>query len=245
MIEIRGLRKEMERQVILDSVDLSLHDGETLTVVGISGCGKTTLLKLLMGLIEADGGSIRLDGEEISGYSEEEFNLYVRNQMTMVFQQGALWDSKTIRQNIDLALNLRKGLSLEERNRLITESLERVGLEGTGDMYPEELSGGMMKRAAIARAIAAQPKYLLYDEPTTGLDPVLSKMVAELIVKLDEELGTTSLVISHDVETIPKFSDRVAMLHGGNIILTCEAGHMWDQENETFNAFLHGTMESV
>ncbi len=245
MIEVRGVHKKIDGRVILDSIDLDLHDGETLSVVGISGCGKTTLLKLMIGLDSVDAGSIRLDDEVITEYSEKQFDRYVRNRMTMVFQHGALWDSKTVRQNIDLALNLRKGLSYEERKKLIRESLQRVGLEGTEEMYPEELSGGMKKRAAIARAIAARPKYLLYDEPTTGLDPVLSKMISNLIVKLDEELGTTSLVISHDIESIPMFSDRVSMLHGGNIILTCAADRIWEQENETFNAFLHGTMENV
>ncbi|MFO7850418.1 MAG: ATP-binding cassette domain-containing protein, partial [Spirochaetia bacterium] len=169
MLEIRKLHKKIAGHVILDSVDLTLKEGETLTVVGISGCGKTTLLKLLMGLLTADAGSITIEGEEITSYSEEDFNTHVRNRMTMVFQYGALWDSKTVEQNIDLALNLRKGLSIDMRKKLVKESLERVGLEGTEHMYPEELSGGMTKRAAIARAIAAQPKYLLYDEPTTGL----------------------------------------------------------------------------
>lgn len=243
MIEIRNLHKKLEGRTVLESVDLDIYDGETLTVVGKSGCGKTTLVKLLIGLITADEGSIRLDGEEISGYNEDEFNRLVRNRMTMVFQHGALWDSKTIEENIDLALNLRKGLSVDERKRLVQESLERVGLDGTEKLYPQELSGGMMKRAAIARAVAAQPDYLLYDEPTTGLDPVLSRMVSELIVKLDQELGTTSLVISHDVHTIPEFSDRVAMLQGGNIILTCEADDMWNQNNTIFNNFLHGRMD--
>lgn len=244
MIEIRDIHKKINGQVVLDAVDLTLNDEETLSVVGVSGCGKTTLLKILIGLNQADSGSIMLDGEEIAGYTEKKFNRYVRNRMTMVFQHSALWDSKTVWQNIDLALNLRKGLLLEEREKLIRESLERVGLEGTEGMYPEELSGGMMKRAAIARAIAARPKYILYDEPTTGLDPVLSKMVANLIVKLDKELGITSFVISHDIGTIPLFSDRVAMLHEGRIILTCEADNIWKQQDETFNAFLQGTMEN-
>ncbi len=245
MIKIKDLNKKIADRVVLDSIDLTIKDGETLTVVGISGCGKTTLLKVLMGLIPTDRGSITIEGEEITSYSEEEFNRFVRNRMTMVFQYGALWDSKTVEQNIDLALNLRKGLSTEKRKRLIKESLEKVGMEGTEHMYPEELSGGMTKRAAIARAIAAQPKYILYDEPTTGLDPVLSKMVSNLIVKLDRELGTTSLVISHDISSIPYFSDRVAMLHDGNIVLTCKAEQIWEQENNIFNAFIHGTMERI
>ncbi len=213
--------------------------------MGISGCGKTTLLKLIIGLISADSGSILMDGEELTELSEREFNTRVRSRMTMVFQRGALWDSKTVGENIDLALNIRESLSIEERQELIRDSLSRVGMEGSEEMYPEELSGGMVKRAAIARAIAVRPDYLLYDEPTTGLDPVLSRRISKLIVKLDEELGTSSLVISHDISSIPHFSNRIAMLHGGNIILTCSAQEMWHQENETFNNFLNGTLENI
>jgi phospholipid/cholesterol/gamma-HCH transport system ATP-binding protein len=245
MIAIRELSKSFNNQSVLKDVNLDLADGETLTVMGISGCGKTTLLKLIIGLISCDSGSIKLDGEEISHFGEREFNQRVRSTMTMVFQQGALWDSKTVAENIDLALNIREGISVPERRDLIRESLQRVGMEGSEELYPEELSGGMVKRAAIARAIAARPAYLLYDEPTTGLDPVLSRKISELIVKLDEELGTSSLVISHDISSIPHFSDRVAMLHHGAIIHTCAAKTMWEQENPIFNNFLHGTMEKV
>ncbi len=245
MIEIREIRKAFETRVVLDGIDLDLQKGETLTVMGISGCGKTTLLKLVIGLIGSDAGSIKVDGQEVTSLTEKQFNSTIRRRMTMVFQQGALWDSKTVGQNIDLALNIREGLSEPERRDLIRESLQRVSMEGTEDMYPEELSGGMIKRAAIARAIAPQPEYLLYDEPTTGLDPVLSRKISDLIIKLDEELQTSSMVISHDISSIPNFSDRIAMMHAGRIVLTCPADQMWNQENEVFNDFLYGTMENV
>src|SRR6056297_1082883 len=245
MIEIRELKKRFESHSVLDGVDLNLNKGETLTVMGISGCGKTTLLKLVIGLLSADSGSIKVDGEELTGLTEKEYNNTIRRRMTMVFQQGALWDSKTVGENIELALNIREGISEPERRDMVMESLERVSMEGTENMYPEELSGGMVKRAAIARAIAARPIYLLYDEPTTGLDPVLSRRISELIIKLDEELQTSSLVISHDISSIPHFSDRVAMMHGGKIVLTCEADKIWDQKNEVFKDFLHGTLENV
>ncbi len=245
MIKIRGIRKAFEEHTVLDGVDLDLQKGETLTVMGISGCGKTTLLKLVIGLINSDSGSISVDGQEVTNLTEKEFNRTIRRRMTMVFQQGALWDSKTVGENIELALNIREGLSKPERREMVKMSLHLVSMEGTEDMYPEELSGGMIKRASIARAIAPQPEYLLYDEPTTGLDPVLSRKISELIIKLDEELQTSSLVISHDIGSIPTFSDRIAMMHAGRIVMSCAADQMWNQGHEVFNDFLYGTMENI
>ncbi|HHJ51749.1 MAG TPA: ATP-binding cassette domain-containing protein, partial [Caldithrix abyssi] len=177
---------------------------------------------------------------DITDYSEQQYNHYVRPYMSMVFQQGALWDSMTVGENIDLALKIQKHLTPEERRKRIRESLKMVGLPPIENEYPEELSGGMIKRVAIARAIATHPRYLLYDEPTTGLDPVLTTMIDELILKLNRELGTTSLVISHDISSVEKISNRVAMLHRGKIILECPVEEMWHQQNKIFNQFIHG-----
>lgn len=226
--------------MILDDVNLTLNDGEVLTIIGMSGIGKSVLAKAVIGLIETDGGRILLDGKDITMYSEEQLNREVRDRVSMVFQQGALWDSMTVEENIDLALNIHKNLSLSERRELIRESLNMVGLKDAEHLYPAELSGGMVKRAAIARAIAARPKYLIYDEPTTGLDPVLRTMVNELIVQLHRELKTTSLIISHDIESLQKFSERVALLHGGRIITDCPASEIWNQDNSIFNSFVRG-----
>jgi len=240
VLVIENLRKQFGSNIVLEDVNLTLGDGEVLTVIGMSGIGKSVLAKAIIGLIETDSGKILLDGEDITLFTEAEFNQNVRDRMSMVFQQGALWDSMTIKENIDLALNIRKNLSLAERDELIRDSLGMVGLKDAEDLYPEELSGGMIKRAAIARAIAARPKYLIYDEPTTGLDPVLRNVVNDLIITLHRELKTTSLIISHDIESLQKFSERVALLHNGRIVNVCSASEIWKQDNETFNSFIHG-----
>jgi phospholipid/cholesterol/gamma-HCH transport system ATP-binding protein len=240
MVVIEHVHKRIGGKTILDDVNLTVHDNEVFTLMGKSGTGKTVLLKTIIGLMSADSGRVVLDGEDITDFTEQEYNALVRNRMTMVFQHGALWDSMTVGQNIDLALNIRQGLSETQRTRLIKESLELVGLEDTEFLYPEELSGGMVKRAAIARAIAARPKYILYDEPTTGLDPVLSNMVIDLILKLDRELEVTSLIISHDIHNAQRISDRVGLLYNGSIVHTCNAEDMWNQTNDLFNHFLQG-----
>ncbi len=240
MLEIKELYKSFGSKKILNGVSLDVHDKEIVSVIGMSGTGKSVLLKNIIGLLEADAGHILLDGIDITNYTEQEYNHLVRPKMSMVFQEGALWDSMTVGQNIDLALKIQKHLTGEERAKRIRESLEMVGLPPIQDLFPEELSGGMIKRVAIARAIATRPKYLLYDEPTTGLDPVLSNMINDLIVQLNTRLGTTSLVISHDIRGVEKISNRVAMLYKGEIVHTCAANALWKQEHEIFNQFIHG-----
>ncbi len=240
MIKIRNLHKRFNSHYVLRGVNLDVYDGEIISVIGKSGVGKSVLIKTIMGLIEPDDGSIQIDGMEVIGMSEKQFNEKVRKNMAIVFQEGALWDSMTVGENIDLALQIKKQLSPEERKKIIADSLHKVGLENIQKVYPEELSGGMLKRVAIARAIATRPKYLLYDEPTTGLDPVLSNVINNLIRKLNDELGTTSLIISHDIKGVENISERVAMLHEGRIILTCNAKEMWKQENKIFNDFIRG-----
>jgi len=243
MVTIEHLHKQFEQRIILDDVNLSWNDGEVLTIIGKSGTGKSVLLKSIIGLIKPDSGTVTMDGQVISNFTENEYNLHVRDQMSMVFQEGALWDSMTVGENIELALRIHKHLSDNERKKIVSETLEMVGLGHIENEYPEDLSGGMVKRVAIARAVATRPKYMLYDEPTTGLDPVLSNVINGLIAQLNRELNVSSLIISHDVESIQKISDRIAMLHQGNIIHTCNAKDMWNQSNEIFNKFIHGEVE--
>ena len=240
MLEIIKLSKSFGSKNILDQVSLTVSDHEIVSVIGMSGTGKSVLLKTIIGLMAPDEGQIILDDQDISDYSEQQYNQHVRPIMSMVFQEGALWDSMTVGQNIDLALKIQKHLSEKERYERIDQSIKMVGLPPIQDQYPEELSGGMIKRVAIARAIATQPKYLLYDEPTTGLDPVLSNMINDLIVDLNNRLGTTSLIISHDISGVERISDRIGMLHEGKIVHSCSAKELWQQDHEIFNQFIHG-----
>jgi phospholipid/cholesterol/gamma-HCH transport system ATP-binding protein len=240
MIEIRNLHKSFGKVKVLKGADLTLYDGEILTIIGKSGAGKSVLIKSIIGLIEPDSGTILIDGLDVTKFSESRFNQEVRPYISFVFQGGALWDSMTVGANIDLALKIQKGLDERERKRRIEESLRLVDLEGVENVYPEELSGGMLKRASIARAIATKPKYLLYDEPTTGLDPILSNVINELILKLNHELGISSLIISHDIVGTERISDRVALLHEGQIVLTCNASEMRYQDDDIFNEFING-----
>jgi len=242
MIKIKNLHKSFGDFKVLNGVDLTVEQNKILTIIGKSGAGKSVLLKNIIGLIEPDSGTIEIDGIDTTDFDEENFNKLIRPKMALVFQEGALWDSMTVASNIDLALQIQKHLDRSERKNRIKESLVAVGLKNIENVYPDELSGGMLKRAAIARAIAMRPKYLLYDEPTTGLDPVLSNVINNLIKKINVEMGITSLIISHDIRGVEKFSDYTAMLFEGKIIVTCGAKKIWEQENQIFYDFIRGKL---
>jgi len=240
MIEIHQLYKSFGKLDVLKGIDLNVNDGEVLSVIGKSGVGKSVLIKSIINLIEPDSGQIIIDGVDVTNFSEKDFNKKIRPKFSYVFQNGALWDSLTIGGNIDLALQIERRLEEKERKRRITESLRMVELDSVENVFPDELSGGMLKRAAIARAIATRPKYLLYDEPTTGLDPVLANVINSLIKKLNDDLDITSIIITHDIMGAQKISDRIAMLFEGKIILTCNANEIMNQDNEIFNNFISG-----
>ncbi|MHB8338100.1 MAG: ABC transporter ATP-binding protein [Ignavibacteriaceae bacterium] len=240
MIEIHKLYKSFDKLDVLKGVELNILDGEILSVIGKSGVGKSVLIKSIINLIKPDEGKIIIDGIDVAGFSERDFNKKIRPKFSYVFQNGALWDSLTVGGNIELALQIERRLDKKERNHRIAESLRMVELGEIKDIYPDELSGGMLKRAAIARAIATQPKYLLYDEPTTGLDPVLANVINNLIKKLNDELGITAIIITHDIKGAQNISDRIAMLFEGKIILACPANELMNQDNEIFNNFISG-----
>ncbi len=240
MIEINGLRKSFQDKKVLDGVDLTIQEGQITTIIGMSGTGKSVLLKNIIGLIRPDAGQIFVDGVDVTTLSERKLNALVRSKMSMVFQEAALWDSLTIYDNIALALRVHKHLSRAEIDRSIRENLELVGLRGIENAYPAELSGGMKKRVGVARAIAIRPRYLLYDEPTTGLDPVNANIINNLILRLDKHLGVTSIVVTHDINSVQRIADRVAMLHEGKIIVDIPKEDMWKHENPVFRDFIHG-----
>lgn len=240
MIELRNISKSFGGNVVLDGVNLEIRDGEVLTVIGQSGAGKSVLMKIMLGLVVPDEGRIIVDDVDVTDYTEEQMNETVRTKIGMVYQYDALWDSMTIGDNLKLALRIRKDFTEEEMELKVRESLDMVELPDVEDEFPEELSGGMKKRIAVARAIIMNPKYIVYDEPTTGLDPVLINTIDNLVVKLNKEQSITSLVISHDVRSAEKISDRVCMIHGGKMIHTCSANELWNQDNQLFNKFIHG-----
>jgi len=219
MIELKAVRKRFGQQVILDGVDFVVADGETAALLGPSGTGKSVLLKHIVGLIRQDSGTVIVDGKDVAKLKRRELR-DLRSTIGYVFQNGALFDSMTAFENIRL------GITNEEQYRDQAYCEERVArclalvnlLPDTARKYPAQLSGGMRKRVGIARAIAGTPKYLLYDEPTSGLDPVNSDIIDELITRLREELGVTSIMVTHDVKGAFRVADRIALLTGGKIV---------------------------
>lgn len=215
MIRVEGLSKAFGEQRVLDDLDLEVETGETVAVLGRSGTGKSVLLKQIAGLLRPDAGEVWV-GEERMTEAGRDVVQRLRLRMGYVFQAGALFDSMTVAENVAMSLR-RHGTAPGEVPGRVEEALELVGLGGEGARYPAELSGGMRKRAAVARSVAARPDYLLYDEPTTGLDPVTTAMIDELMLALKRRLGATSVVVTHDLTSAFRVADRVALLFGGSI----------------------------
>lgn len=217
IIELRNVHKRFGPLVVLRGVDLRLERGKTTVVIGESGTGKSVLLKNIMGLIRPDAGEIYFEGRRVDTLRPREW-VEVRKQFGFLFQMGALFDSFTAAQNVGFPLAEHTDYSDEEIERIANEKLAMVGLHGVGYKRPAELSGGQRKRVALARAIALNPKVILYDEPTTGLDPLRSDTINDLIIKLKDELQVTSVVVTHDMTSAFKVGDRILMLHQGQFI---------------------------
>jgi phospholipid/cholesterol/gamma-HCH transport system ATP-binding protein len=216
-IEIRGLCVRFGTRQILREVNLEVARGETLCVMGLSGVGKSTLVKSIMGFVTPQSGSIRVLGHDITTLDEKAFN-QLRMRLGMVFQSPALFDSMTIGDNVAFSLREHERASEEEIQRIVTEHLSLVDLEGMEHLFPNQLSGGMQKRASIARAICTGAEVLLYDEPTTGLDPIISNVINDLIKGLQQRLQATSVVITHDLNSAYRIADQIAFLYNGNIV---------------------------
>lgn len=216
MISIRNLKKSFGGKAVLTGVDLDIATGETLVIIGQSGCGKSVLLKHIVGLLEPDEGQVSVDGNVISSLSERD--LYaLRTRFGFLFQGAALFDSMTVLENVSLGLVENGNPSEEEIARIVKEKLALVGLAGIELQKPSELSGGMKKRVGLARALATNPDYIFYDEPTTGLDPVMSDQIDALIADLSTKLKATSVVVTHDMFSVYTIAHRVAMMHEGKI----------------------------
>jgi phospholipid/cholesterol/gamma-HCH transport system ATP-binding protein len=217
LIELRHVSKRFGRLVVLDDLSLSIETGKCLVVIGASGTGKSVLLKHIVGLLRPDSGEVWYDGERIDNLRERDL-MSVRINFGFLFQMGALFDSMTVEQNVAFPINEHSDKTEDEAREIATQKLALVGLKESGKKLPAEMSGGQKKRVALARAIAMEPKVILYDEPTTGLDPIRSDVINELIIKLQHELKVTSIVVTHDMASAFKVADRIVMLHKGKII---------------------------
>jgi len=217
MIAIRDLHKSFGDNHVLRGIELEVAEGRTTVIIGGSGSGKSVLMKHMLGLLRPDRGQVWVDGVEISGLPEREL-VRVRSKFGMVFQQAALFDSMSVGQNVAFPLQEHSKLGHDEIERRVHEKLAMVDLEGVEERFPAELSGGMRKRVGLARAIVLDPRILLYDEPTTGLDPITAHNVDQMIMDAQQRLGVTSVVISHDIASSFRVGDQVAMLHRGRIV---------------------------
>lgn len=238
LIEFSQVRKAFGSKSIFDDLTLSVRRGETMTILGGSGSGKSVMLKLLIGLLRTDSGSIRFDGQELCALSETQL-LPVRRRISMLFQGGALFDSISVGENVAYPLREHFKLSDSELRSRVQQKLAQVGLPGIEEMRPSELSGGMRKRVAIARAIAADPEVLLYDEPTTGLDPINTRRINELILSIQHDLKVTSLVVTHDMASAFMVADRMAMLSDRRIIATLPREEFRRSSDPAIHSFVH------
>jgi phospholipid/cholesterol/gamma-HCH transport system ATP-binding protein len=239
MIIVRELTKSFGSLHVLEGINLEISDGQCLVILGRSGTGKSVLLKLICGLIKPDSGSIQLDGVEINGLPYGEL-ANLRKRMGMLFQMAALFDSMTVGENVGLALREHTPMGKGEIRQVVAEKLALVGLEGIEDKKPADLSGGMRKRVGLARAIAMDPAYVLYDEPTTGLDPITAQQINILIRQLQEKLKITSVVVTHDLKSASYVGDRLCLLHEGEIRFDGTPDEMESSEDPIVQQFVSG-----
>lgn len=239
VITIRNLCKSFGANRVLDHFDLTLHQGENLVVLGKSGSGKSVLIKCIIGLIQPDAGDIRVLGRNVLELDHLELD-ELRVKIGFLFQSNALYDSMTVRQNLEFPLRRHSfNLTQQEVNGMVMEALHNVGLEHAVDMMPAELSGGMRKRIALARTLILKPEIILYDEPTTGLDPITSLEIINLITAIGEKYGTSAMIITHDLKCVKLTADRIAMLIDGKCYTTGTFGELSDSTDEKIRQFFH------
>ncbi len=241
-IRLFDVEKAFGNVQVLRRLTLTIHDGETVSIIGGSGSGKSTALKHMVGLLRPDDGEVYVDEQNVSRLDQE--SLYeLRRNIGYVFQFAALFDSMTIAQNVGMGLKRIPDMSDEAIDERVAECLRMVDLDGTEEKLPAQLSGGQRKRAGFARAIATRPKYMLYDEPTTGLDPVTTAVIDELIVRMSDELGVTGVVITHDMKSAFRISDRIAMLYDGRIRFDGTPDELRACEDPLVRGFVEGRPE--
>ena len=239
MVEASGLVKYFGEHKVLNGLSLKVETGETCVIIGRSGCGKSVLLKHIVGILKPDKGRVLVDGKEVAKLRTRELNA-LRLKTAMVFQGGALFDSMTVGENVGFGLIEHNHIAHKELLERIEESLHLVGLGGIGNLMPSELSGGMKKRVALARAICIRPEIILYDEPTTGVDPITADSINELIRNLHDKLKVTSLVVTHDMKSAYKIADRIAMMYLGKIIAEGTAQEIQNTTHPVVHQFING-----
>lgn len=240
---IQNLTKSFSHKHVLNGVDLAVNQGESIVILGGSGSGKSVLIKIIATLIEATSGSIKIDGEEISHIKSDQRDKLME-KFGFLFQGGALFDSLTIWENVAFRLLYQKKMNKKDAREIAMEKLKAVGLsEKTANLFPSELSGGMQKRASLARAIAINPEIIFFDEPTTGLDPIMADVINDLIIANSKQLGATTITITHDMNSARKIADKVAMLYEGKIIWFGSVKDMYSSGNAYLDQFIHGHAE--
>lgn len=242
-VELHSVYKSFGPKTVLNGVDLSVNKGESLVIIGGSGTGKSVLIKCILGILKPEGGSICIDGKDVIGQRGEARRDTLR-KFGMLFQGGALFDSLPVWHNVAFGLIEAQRMKKKEAREIAIDMLGRVGLKPeVADLVPSELSGGMQKRVGLARAIAAKPEILFFDEPTTGLDPIMSDVINELIVERVKDLGATAITITHDMSSVRKIADHVAMIHEGKIIWHGERADIDTSGNAYVDQFIHGRGE--
>ena len=242
MIEVRNLKKNFGPNPVLNGVSFGIEKGESLVIIGRSGSGKSVLLKHLIGLLKPDAGQVLIDGEDITVMNEREL-LRVRHRFGMVFQGAALFDSMNVAENVGFAFRRDRRLTEKEIARKVTESLEMVDLPGTEHKNPSELSGGMRKRVGLARAIVYEPEIVLYDEPTTGLDPIVSDSIDQLMMRVRDRLRVTTVVVTHDMRTARRVGQRILMLHDKTIYATGTPEDIFGSQDPVVKQFIDGVSD--
>jgi phospholipid/cholesterol/gamma-HCH transport system ATP-binding protein len=242
MIQVRELRRGFGSHRVLDGVNFRIDKGESVVIIGRSGSGKSVLLKHLIGLLRPDSGQVLIDDEDIVPMNEREL-LRVRHKFGMLFQGAALFDSMTVAENVAFAFRRDRSLPQEEIRRKVAEVLEMVDLPGTESKKPSELSGGMRKRVGLARAIIYQPAIVLYDEPTTGLDPIVSDSIDQLIVRVRDRLDVTTVVVTHDMRSARRLGQRILMLHEGKIYAAGTPDQIFESDDPVVRRFIEGVSD--
>jgi phospholipid/cholesterol/gamma-HCH transport system ATP-binding protein len=239
IISLQGISKSFGDVQALTDVSIDVPRGRTTVVLGPSGCGKSVMLKHIIGLLRPDAGTVEFDGRRIDRLTEREL-VDIRTRVGFLFQQGALFDSMTVGQNIAFPLRQHTELSIQQRRKRVERMLDLVGVPGTANRMPAELSGGQQKRIALARAVILEPDVVLYDEPTTGLDPIRADVIAQLIIRLQSELALTSVVVTHDIPTAFKIADTMVMMQRGRVLLAGDPSMFKSSDDEAVRRFLDG-----